>query len=115
MGKAVHLEKETRAITAATAGGDQEGLKAPAPTKAENPPVDPKGIGTSDPNSRAGQTLDLIGQNLAVGGGSDWDPLSLQTSNTPFLTGGHVQCFSMGTSLVARLIPHLDLVVHRHP
>lgn len=76
MGKAVHLEKETRAITAATAGGDQEGLKAPAPTKAENPPVDPKGIGTSDPNSRAGQTLDLIGQNLAVGGLRLGPPLS---------------------------------------
>lgn len=69
MAKAVHLEKETRAITAATAEDDREGLKAPAPTKAEGPPVDPKGIGTSAPNSRAGQTLDLIGQKSGLGWG----------------------------------------------
>ena len=80
MAKVVHLEKETRAITAATAEGDQEGLKAPAPapaptpTKAEGPPVDPKGIGTSAPNSRAGQTLDLIGQKSGRGGGLRMGP-----------------------------------------
>ena len=83
MAKAVHLEKETRAITAATAEGDQEGLKAPAPTptKAEGPPVDPKGIGTSVPNSRAGQTLDLIGHVVGV---SEWDPLPHRKSWTVF-------------------------------